>query len=220
MSKRSDLSGMKSGRLSAIKQLCKTDNVWLFRCDCGTFLKRPARIFIISGKKGESCCLQCKAEICRENGKRNNQGKCSISHTRLYDVHRQMLLRCYESTNADYPNYGGRGISVCDDWHNTRKFIDWAESSGYRQGLTIERVNVNGNYQPDNCTWIVNAAQARNTRRVVYLTVDGETRPIVEWAEIVCIGQRTLKMRLRLGWTPKDIITIKPVKGRNQYSGL
>lgn len=139
-------------------------------------------------------------------------------HRKLFNVHRQMLRRCSDPECPDWPNYGGRGITVCPEWQDVKVFTHWALTHGYAQGLTIDRTDTNGNYCPDNCRWATILEQARNARRVVLLTVDGETKPLVEWAEIVGISQRTMKMRLRLGWSHHDTVRVKPVRGRNQYS--
>ena len=139
-------------------------------------------------------------------------------HRKLYDVHRQMLFRCYNKSSKDYPNYGGRGIYVCDEFMDVKKFTEWALNNGYQEGLTLDRIDTNGNYTPDNCKFSTILQQARNCRRVVMLTVDGVTRPIVEWSEITGISQRTLKGRLKLNWDAWDVINVPPVKGRNQYS--
>lgn len=144
--------------------------------------------------------------------------KTMAFHRKLYDVHRQMLRRCEEPQSADWPNYGGRGIKVCAEWQDVNAFTHWALTHGYAKGLTLDRTDTNGNYCPANCRWATVLEQARNARRVVMLTVDGQTKPLVEWAEQVGISQRTMKMRLKLGWSHKDTVTIEPVRGRNQYT--
>lgn len=138
-------------------------------------------------------------------------------HRRLFDVHRQMLRRCADQKCPDWPNYGGRGIRVCDEWQDVKRFTHWALTSGYARGLTLDRIDTNGNYEPGNCRWATVLEQARNARRVVMLTVDGVTRPLVEWAEQTGISPRTMKMRVRLGWSDHDTVMIPPVRGRNQY---
>lgn len=138
-------------------------------------------------------------------------------HRKLFDVHRQMLRRCSDPKCPDWPNYGGRGIKVCQEWQDVKRFTNWALTSGYAEGLTLDRVDTNGNYEPSNCRWATVLEQARNARRVVMLTVDGVTKPLVEWAEQTGISPRTMKMRVHLGWNDRDTVTIPPVRGRNQY---
>jgi len=139
-------------------------------------------------------------------------------HRKLFDVHRQMVKRCEDPSNPDYPNYGGRGIKVCEEWQDFRTFTEWALSNGYQPGLSIDRENTNSGYEPSNCRWATVLQQARNARRVVMIEFNGQTRPLVEWAEIVGISQRTLKMRRKLGWSVERMLTVRPVKGRNQYA--
>ena len=147
----------------------------------------------------------------------NTKHGCSSGPRRkLYDVWRQMHRRCYSPACKDFPAWGGRGITICQEWHDVRAFCAWAESAGYAAGLTIERVDVNGNYEPGNCRWIPNEKQASNTRRLTFLEAFGETRRIDEWAAITGIKYRTIKMRLALGWDAEAALTVVPVKGRNQ----
>ncbi len=147
----------------------------------------------------------------------NTTHGCSTGERkRLYDVWRQMHRRCYEPACKDYPAWGGRGITVCGEWRDVRAFCAWAEASGYRRGLTIERIDNDASYSPDNCRWIPNAKQASNTRRLTYIEAFGQRRRIDEWADLVGIGYRTIKMRLHLGWDAEAALTVVPVTGRNQ----
>lgn len=143
-------------------------------------------------------------------------GCSSGPRRKLYDVWRQMHRRCYSPACKDYPAWGGRGITICSEWHDVRAFCEWAESSGYRDGVTIERRNNDGNYCPENCHWIPNERQASNTRRLTYLVAFGERRRLDEWARISGIKYRTLKMRINLGWDAETALTVAPVRGRNQ----
>ena len=146
-------------------------------------------------------------------------GCATGSRRKLYDVWRQMHRRCYEPSCKDYPAWGGRGILVCSDWSNVRTFCEWAESSGYRRGVTIERVDNNGNYCPQNCKWIPNRRQASNTRRLVVLEAFGQRRRVDDWAAMSGTEYRTIKTRLLAGWPAEDAITATAVRGRNQ-SGI
>lgn len=147
----------------------------------------------------------------------NTTHGCSTGPRRkLYDVWRQMHRRCYDPACKDFPGWGGRGISVCREWQDVRAFCEWALSSGYASGLTIERIDVNGNYRPENCRWIPNELQASNTRRLKFLEAFGKRLRIDEWAKITGIKYRTIKMRLALGWDVEKALTVPPVKGRNQ----
>ena len=209
MSKRLSIAGHRFGALVAIKFLDASNNqsYWLYRCDCGTFIRSSAKS--IKNRSGRgipvSCgCLALEAKA--KNGRANKTH--GLSYHKLYDVHRQMLRRCENSDCKDYPAYGARGISVYDEWKNIRAFMNWCLSSGYRDGLTIERVDVNGDYEPSNCTWIENERQAHNTRRLHKITANGETRFIAEWARATGISRNTIYSRLRSGWSECDSVTL------------
>lgn len=207
-----DYTGRKFGKLLAIRDTGKRR--YLFVCDCGEKVIRP----INSVRGGDNpMCKSCKSEVARQNGYNNRTHGFSKTKPKLYDVHRQMMQRCYNLANKDYPNYGGRGIKVCEDWHDIGKFIEWAELSGYKDKVTIERLDVNGNYCPNNCSWIVNERQALNTRKVRLYTYRGVTKTISDWAEEYNLTKYTLKGRLNLGWDMEETLKLPPAFGRNQF---
>ena len=120
-----------------------------------------------------------------------------------------MLFRCYNKNSSDYANYGGRGISVCNEWKDSfENFYNWAMSNGYAEGLTIDRINNNGNYDSSNCRWVSMKLQSRNTRTNHLYTYKGETKTIAEWAEITGIGHDTLTYRIKHNY-PEDKIFLK-----------
>lgn len=112
-----------------------------------------------------------------------------------YNSYKSMMDRCYRENANNYSNYGGRGITVCKEWHDISVFEQWALSSGYINGLTLERINVNGNYEPSNCCWATKKAQANNRRNTVFIEYNGEIHTISEWAEIRGINRSTLNNR-------------------------
>lgn len=110
-------------------------------------------------------------------------------------------------TNADYVYYGGRGICICDEWLNDfQVFCDWALSSNYKDNLTIDRMNTDGDYSPDNCRWVSMADQNRNKRCNINLTKSGETRNLKEWSSLTGIAYTTLYGRYRHGWDANKIL--------------
>jgi hypothetical protein len=121
-----------------------------------------------------------------------------------------MKKRCYNPRDKRFVNYGGRGITVCDEWKDDfGAFQKWATDNGYKENLTIDRVNVNGNYCPENCRWATMTQQQRNTTRNRFITAFGETKTMAEWAEQSGIRQDVIKDRLnRLHWTPEDAVSI------------
>jgi hypothetical protein len=126
---------------------------------------------------------------------------------RLYVIWTNMKSRC---NNKNYKNhyeyYGGRGITVCSEWAEYQKFRDWALSNGYDDSLTIERKDTNGNYEPDNCCWIPYSEQNKNRTNKSQLTIDGITRSFTEWQEITGIMDTTIRMRIKYGYSGKDLI--------------
>jgi hypothetical protein len=107
-----------------------------------------------------------------------------MRRTRLYNIWTQMNQRCVNQNLEHYDNYGGRGISVCDEWKKFEVFAEWAKKNGYKDGLTIDRMDVNGNYEPDNCKWSTDVEQQRNKRNNRHITINSQTKTIAEWAEI------------------------------------
>jgi hypothetical protein len=124
------------------------------------------------------------------------------SQTVLYRMWHGMMSRCYKKGHESWRNYGGRGITVCREWHDFLIFKEWATEAGYRPGLSIERMENDGNYEPGNCKWETHVRQCRNTRKTVYLEAFGERKSLPDWAEdarcVVCSG--TLRSRIKLGW--------------------
>lgn len=123
-------------------------------------------------------------------------------NTRLQNIYFHMKYRCTNPKNKSYHYYGDRGITVCDEWlNNSKAFYTWALKHGYRNDLTIDRIDNNGNYCPENCRWITQKEQSNNTRRNKYVTIDGQTHTIAEWCDITGINYGTLKSRVKRGLT-------------------
>jgi hypothetical protein len=128
-----------------------------------------------------------------------------------------MLQRCGNPANHRYPQYGGRGIRVCWSWHHYYLFRRWALRAGYEEGLTIERVDNGGDYEPSNCIWTTRQRQMRNTRTNRFLTAFGETKTVADWAddERCEVGYWTLFSRLQLGWEAERAISM-PARSRGK----
>ena len=154
----------------------------------------------------------CKGYIVQK-GDVTYHGKSS---TRLYDIWRGMKERCYRPKHLRFGKYGGRGISICDEWRNSFEvFEKWAINNGYNESLTIERIDVNGNYEPNNCRWATNKEQQNNKQNNRRITWNDETKTLAEWSEIVGIKKTTLKERLNAGWDVEAALTT-PVKRRTR----
>lgn len=112
-----------------------------------------------------------------------------------YNSYRSMMDRCYNGKAHNYPLYGGRGICVCEEWFDIETFANWCEASGYKSGLTIDRIDADGDYTPMNCRWATRKQQANNRRNTVYVTIDGITKTLSEWADFVGISRSTISNR-------------------------
>lgn len=118
-----------------------------------------------------------------------------------FGSYRSMFGRCYREKNCSYKHYGGRGIKVCKEWHDIEKFEEWVLSSGYVNGMSLDRIDLNKDYSPENCRWATPKQQANNRRNTVFLEYKGEKHIITEWAEIIGINRSTLNNRIYRGWT-------------------
>ena len=172
--------------------------IYVCQCECG-IIKRIQYQHVLSGKV-KSC--GCKHdELAGKNTRKHGE-----TGTRLYRIWRAMIGRCYYESHVNYKNYGGRGISVCNEWRNNYEvFRDWALSHGYADNLTIDRVDVNGNYVPSNCRWATYKEQRNNQRPRKKKTwvIGGVEKPRTEWCEeygksIQCVLYRVAKMGLTL----------------------
>lgn len=206
-----EIQGYKFGKLTAVKPVEKGPSGqwrWLFKCDCGGEVVRYAYV-MKRAKSGVRSSCGCEQPL-KTHG-------LSKANTLLHNVWKAMRQRCSNPINKDYSNYGGRGIVVCDAWGDFAEFHKWAVSTGYRKGVTIERVDVNGNYEPSNCTWIVNERQALNTRRIRMFEYKGEQFTIRQLADIAGVSLRTMKSRLTsYGWSVERAVSEPAFKGKNQ----
>jgi hypothetical protein len=130
------------------------------------------------------------------HGKRN---------TKLYNTWCNMRRRCYEPTNKCYSDYGGRGITVCDEWQEFIPFYDWAMANGYKEELTLDRIDNEKGYSPDNCRWADIITQANNRRNVHLVTYRGETRSLKQWCIILGLNYSSIKRRYYNGWNVTEM---------------
>lgn len=214
MSKVEDLTGQRFGRLVVIKrgQNTKGDNkpTWICQCDCGNIKTIRA-----SGLKGgtSSCgCLMRERQIeymHTRKGKLASQYKHGLSHSRINGIYRQIKGRCFRKTNPAFPKYGGRGITICDDWLGDNGFINfynWSMDNGYADNLTLDRINTDGNYEPSNCRWADWIVQQNNRTNNINITHNGETHTLSEWARLKNIRYGILLKRYKRGWNPYEML--------------
>lgn len=207
-----DMTGVSLGGVVGIRYLRQVNEkaLWLWRCHCGKDFERTGIAVRNAAKRFRRTSCGCEwISACSRNGlKRKTHG---LSKMKLYDVHRQMLRRCFDPLCKDFKGYGGRGIVVCDEWRSLELFIAWATGSGYLDGLTLERVDFDGNYEPANCKWIPNERQAKNTRRCKFLTFNGKTLTMSDWARETGIKVTTIVARVNRGWSVERILTVRPI---------
>jgi len=180
----------------------KKQRQFLCKCKCGHIGKYV--LVLLVNEQTKSCGCLRKSTFVERN---TFHGK---SRTKLNAVWQAMKQRCFNENNANYIFYGGRGIKVCNEWKNSFiEFYNWAIENGYKEGLSIDRINVNGNYEPDNCQWVKMKIQTRNKRDNVFVEFNGENLCIQDWANRLGINHTTLTKRLKKWSVEKSLTTPK-----------
>lgn len=213
MAKAINIAGQRFGRLTVIERVesPRAQAQWRCVCDCG------------------------KETVVRSQDSRNGHTKScgcyglevSVSHTPSFSTHKEsrsrlyrvwigMKGRCNNCKNKAYSYYGGRGIKVCQDWDESYAlFRDWALANKYQENLTIDRIDVNGNYCPENCRWVSMKVQMNNTRANRRITLNGETKTMAEWSESTGLSYETIRNRTIKG-KPADEVLQMPKAGREK----
>lgn len=212
---RENLKGRKFNKLQVIDFYGnkKGRTYWQCKCDCGKVCILEA--YKIKSGHTKSCgCLGV------ENKK--TLYKYSIKHkkmdTKLYRVWQNMKRRCYTASSNSYKNYGARGIIVCEEWKNDfLSFYNWAIENGYRDDLTIDRIDVNGNYEPSNCRWATVTEQANNKRNNRFIQYKGEKHTIAEWSKILKIKRETLRYRIKHNFPLEKVFSTKNFGIQTQF---
>lgn len=199
-----DLTGQRFGKLVVLglDRIQENKSYWKVKCDCGT--EKSVRSDML--KKIVSCgCVK------REQDKKNLRYMANnheMTCHPVYSIWHAMVSRCHNPNDHAYSDYGGRGITVCDEWRDIKLFAKWADSEGFVKGknLSIERKDVNGNYCPENCCWIDRNLQTRNRRNTIKISIDGEEKPLSEWSEIYKINHSLVLARYEKGYrSPNDL---------------
>lgn len=203
-----DLVGRRYERLTVIAR-AGTDSgghsTWTCLCDCGKYTTVSSS-HLNSGSVKSCGCYG------RDWSSRRLL-KHGFSHTRIFNIWKNMIARCEQPERADFCWYGGRGICVCEEWKNDfLNFKKWALQNGYADQLTLDRVDNNKNYSPDNCRWANISMQARNRRNNHILIYKNQAKTIAEWSEITGIHRATLTSRVKAHWSIEKTLTL-PVKG-------
>lgn len=203
MSKRIDLTGMQFGNW-IVKDFIGVREVgnskvkkafWLCECQCEKKTLREIPTDSLKSGNSKSCgCEKTKALVKRST--KHGFARRGKNGTGIYHVWYAMINRCKNKNDKRYIDYGGRGICVCDKWADSFiAFKDWAFSNGYKEGLTIDRINNDGDYEPSNCRWTDYKTQANNKRGCRYVEIDGEIHTVMQWCEILDIPYSTVMGR-------------------------
>lgn len=190
--------GMRFGQWSVIAYVSSSrhgDRMFRCLCDCGSIRLVSARELF----NGYS--LSCGHATRFSGEEKRTHGQ---SESKVYKVWSSMKSRCLNPKDQSYANYGGRGVTICNEWMGFEAFHAWAMLSGYKPGLTIERKDNDGNYSPENCTWIPKADQSNNRRMCKQIQYHGETHTMKDWALILGVPYHRLQSRLWHGW---DVIS-------------
>lgn len=196
-----DLTGQRFGRLIALERVdAPGESRWNCRCDCGGEKTVLAYNLRIGATQSCGCLHRERIRAANTTHGHTTGGKSS----RTYRSWRHMRERCTNPKDQDYPNYGGRGIAVCERWKTFENFL--ADMGETPVGRSIDRIDVNGDYEPGNCRWATNREQSLNTRSNRILTVNGQSRPMVEWAELMGLSPATILKRLKRGWSIEEAV--------------
>lgn len=202
---KTDLTGQRFGRLLVLERACHADEnrYWICRCDCGNYT------IVYDGNLKRNLTTSCGCY------RRETSSTHGMHNKRLYHIWENMKGRCERKSAKAYDHYGGRGITVCKEWRKFEPFCEWSMSHGYDEKLTLDRIDVNGDYCPENCRWVSQAEQLNNTRRNVFMTLNGETHTLKQWSEITGISYNAIMKRRRNGWSVEDTLTIPTNTYRN-----
>ncbi len=207
-----DLRGKRYGRLTVIE---RAGNKWRCKCDCGNYVL--VQTGHLNAGTSQSCgCWQKEltAKMAyRHGGVRNRE--------RLYVIWQRMKERCYNSNYPGFGYHGGRGIIICDEWlSDYESFRCWALKNGYKDNLTIDRIDNDGNYTPENCRWATTKEQNNNTRANRHVIYNGKRKTVSEWAEEIGIEYDVLLYRILAGWDVNRAMEerVRPYVRKNVFS--
>jgi hypothetical protein len=198
-----DLTGQQFNRLTVIERAENyvspkgvKQTQWLCQCECGNTVIVTAQKLKSGSTKSCGCYIHDKVT------------KHGMWKSRIYSIWRNIKCRCNNPNATHYDCYGGRGITVCNEWRQSfQAFYDWAMANGYKDGLTIDRIDNNKGYSPDNCRWVSMKMQSNNTRATHIIEFNGERHSISEWAEKLEINKNTLSNRILRGWNIEKALT-------------
>lgn len=222
MSKCVDLTGQTFGRLTVIERVenyispkGQKQSQWLCKCECGNIVK-VVRSVLQNGHTRSCGCLRKEISV-------SANLKHGMIDTPVYKEWENMKARCYTKSSSRFNRYGARGIIVCDRWRNSFEafYADVSILPNFgKEGYSLNRIDNDGNYEPNNVEWADKITQANNTSTNHYLTYSGKTQTIAQWAREYNIGSATLLYRVNAGWNIERALTEPAILGKNQtYTG-
>lgn len=213
--KRIDMTGQKFGRLTVVEFAGigrENRAMWNCKCDCG-------KTIVVSGKSLRNGNTNSCGCLSIENATKRivlYNTKHGCTHTRLYRIWAAMKNRCNNSKGYAYNRYGNRGIKVCEEWQTFQQFYEWAMQNGYKYGLSIDRIDNDGDYCPENCRWATAKQQDNNRSSNKIVEYNGEKHTISEWADILGMHQDTLGQRLKSKNYSLEKAMTEPVRKRRK----
>ena len=212
-----DITGQKFGRITAIRYVGKNEDkraLWECNCDCGNTVIVDGKSLRLGNTKSCGCYnLDRIAERNKIIHKTHGE-----TNTKLFHIWGGIKSRCKNPNMNNYHDYGGKGVSICEEWDNSfEAFRDWSYENGYKDGLTIDRIDSNGNYCPENCRWATVKEQNRNRKSNKLITYNGETHCIADWADILGINYDVLQHRISVAKMPIKKAFEMPYLGRGKF---
>lgn len=200
------------GQITVLERIKGT--TWICRCSCGEIFTTSTS-HLRDKKKPTTKCRKC-----------SNKSRTTVNvaeNGKAYTMWKDMIYRCEEPSCGSYKNYGARGISVCEDWKDFSTFLNWLVDNGYNKNLgrqcSIERIDVNGDYCPQNCKIAGTKEQANNKRDNNYVTIGTETKTVTQWCETTGVNRSTAYHRIANGWSAADAVTMLPSKKKHHRRG-
>lgn len=197
----------------------KNRSIVVCKCDCGK--EKIIRLQHLVNGHTKSCgCWNNEAASQRMTKMNFKHGKADLKNNRLYRTYHSIKCRCYNKNYAQYKDYGGKGIVVCEKWNNDYlSFEKWALENGYQDNLTIDRKDNNGNYEPDNCKWSTMEEQQNNKNNNRIVTAFGESKTAAAWSrDSRCVVTYVaIIYRLSHGWSPEEAITVSNIDAKLRY---
>ena len=187
-----DLTDKRFGALTVIERSPRRSSgciMWVCRCDCGNVVTVNGRDLRVGHTKSCGCLYR---------GRKPTHG---MTKTRIYNIWQHMISRCNRTSDKSYDRYGGRGITVCDEWLDFKTFAEWSFSNGYEDNLTIDRIDNNKGYSPNNCRWATYKQQSNNRRCCKQYEMDGRKQNLKQWCEEFGVRYGTVVNRMRKGWS-------------------